>query len=278
MPDAATIPNDLLLAEELRKAMGTGGPQKNWLVDIAGNLGMSKMAPTLTNVPNTLSVSAHGGKRSGFSPDTTATNSLARIVYNRVKDGSELSMEDIASAMGSATNDVKRVIIDACYAAGYNYEHVKKLFPNLEEIIAPSTSASTSAQYLRDLTRPTPEEPGGGHSLTNLSPMFRVTPQSTNVVSQVSDWLPSAQQKKVMVPITGEESFMQHVNQVRPRPNVWSPTNYSSRAYLPASEINKQLEAIKQWQMDQYKGKHLSNEEFDAVLREVNRRIDEVFK
>jgi hypothetical protein len=278
MQEEPDIPNEVKLADALRRTLGTGGQNKNYLIDIAGDLGISKYAPTVTNAPSTLEVSAHGGQLSGFAPDPSATNELAKIITERRNKGGQLSLEDIASTMGSATNEVQRAVIDACYAAGYNFNHVKSLFPNLKELVAPSTSSPTSALTTRDLTRPTPEQPGGGHSTPGISPFFAVTPSSTNVISKASDWLPTSMAKKVIAPLTEHELSLQQSYASHPADNLWGPTNYSSKAYLPASVIMKQMDDVLAWQKEQYRGKHLTDKEFDDILKESNRRISEIIK
>lgn len=234
------MPEEDLLNEELRKSL-TPNPRSNYMVDIAGRLGAGVYAPGLTNLSNTLTVSSHGGNLSGFSPDESATNSLAKVIKQRKEQGGQLSLEDIASNMGTATNDVKRAIIDACYAAGYNFDTVKKLFPNLEQLVAPSTSLPTSAYYLRDLTSPQPT--AFQHTSTNLSPLYSLTPTSTNVIRQSSDWLNPEESKLMAQPLTEKEK--EHIVRFGVAPEPWNPTDYNPTPHRPANQIMKELDDLK---------------------------------
>ncbi len=265
------MPDDI---DSLSSGMVKYTPLKSYTFDIAGDLGSLKRAPTLTNLSNTLTISAHGGPLSGFGVDKSATNQLADTVRTRLNQGQQLSVEDIAKTLGPATNDVKRAIIDACYAAGYNFQHLKTLFPNLEQLVAPSTSDPTSAYYLRYLTRPTPQP--SSYTQSGISPMFSVTPTSTNMIRQTSDWLSPSDAKRVQVPLSKDE---QRLDSIMPnKPQAWGLTNYSSKPALPSDVIHQRLQAVRDWQQQQYSGKHLSDAEFDAIEKEARKRISEAFE
>lgn len=237
------------------------------MVDIAGDLGTSIRAPGLTNIGNLLTVSAHGGQQSGFSPDTTATNQLSKVVKEKIKSGGQLTLEDIASSMGSATNEIKRAVISACYAAGYNYNTIKRLFPNLEQIVVPSTDKATSAVYDEYLLKKEPT--AFQYSGRNLSPYFSITPSSTNVVRKASDWLTPKEAKGVEIPLTSKEKDL--VKRMGTDSTNASQV-YSGKAYRPATAYMRDLDAISQWHKEQLK-KATNAAQIDAALEETRRRI-----
>lgn len=267
------MPNDLLSAE-LQAAMAKGEGRKNYMFDIAGDLGVLARAPSLTNLPNTLIVSAHGQPLSGFSPDKTATNDLANVIREKIKTGDQLSLEDIASRMGSATNEVKRAIINACYSAGYNFRTVKRLFPNLEELVSPTTEQPTSAAYLRNLTRPVPD-PTTYHT-KEISPFFKITPTQTNVIRKVVDLVPNPLAQKIETPLSDEEKRLDSLLSDRTN-SVWTPQMYSSKAHLPSKEYRKRTQNIIEWQRAAFK-KAKTREEFDRIDAQAQKMIDQLFE
>lgn len=243
------------------------------MVDIAGNLGAKVVAPKLTNLDNTVTVSAHGGQLSGFSPDESATNSLAKAVKEKIDSGGQLSLEDIAQHIGPATNSIKRAIIDACFAAGYNFNSVKKLFPNLEQLVAPSTANPVSAVYLPYLLQ---KETGfNQHSISNISPFFSVTPTKTNVVRQASDWLPAETVKKVAMPLSMQQAEWK--KKFGEGTNVWNESQYSGKSARPAEQIKKELDSLQNLYRQKLSAA-TNNAQIDMISAEWKKAISSVFE
>lgn len=260
------------LKDELQKVFNAGSGRTNYTMDIAGDLGTSVRAPTLTNLPNTLVVSAHGGRNSGFSPDKSATNELAKIVRQKIDKGGELTLEDIASSMGSATNDIKRAIISACFAAGYNYDRVKSLFPKLEQLVAPSTELPSSAVYDRYLTRKVSPPMSYTESLRGkMSPLFNITPTQTNSITKTSDYLPPGQRKMVEVPLSVLEA--ERDKSLPKLPQSFKP--YSGKPGIPSSIFKRDLQSALDWQRDAL-SRATNNAEIDLIAAEAKRRIQAV--
>ncbi len=257
------------LAEEIQKALLAGKKNKNVVIDFAGDLGITKRSPTITNLPNTLAISSHGKPLGGFMPDDSATNSLANAIRSRVAQGEPLSLTDIASRMGSATNDVKTAIISACYAAGYNFKEVKRLFPNLEKLVAPSTDKPISAVYDRYLTRETP--PSYANQSKNISPFYSITPTSTNVVVSAPDWLSKKDVEKVKMPLTEEEKTSDRI--IQPKSPIYMPQDYVPTARHTSQELNQRFSEIQQWQKEEMAK---PNPDYDSIAKEAQRRIAEV--
>lgn len=248
---------------------------RSFMADIAGDLGASRLAPTLTNLSNALIVSAHGKAGEGFYPDKSATNKLAKTIQQRIDSGGNpLTMEEISKSMGSATNDVKRVIIDACFAAGYNFNTVKKLFPNLEQLVAPSTDKPTSAGYIPYLTRE--KQSFAPYQTPELAPFFNITPRSTNLVTQASDW---TKQPGIAVPIPPKEAArIKEFGNIPP-----AVTNYSGKATVPAGAFLDRLNAARAWQLEQYKkaeseGRQLTDKDYEDILEQARKMIREASK
>lgn len=265
------MPEDLL-SMELQKAL-TPNPRNNYTVDILGDLGPTIKAPGLTNLLNTITIAAHGGPSSGFSADKSATNSLANTVRKRAKEGQQLSLEDIASNMGTATNEVKKAIILACYAAGYNYDTVKRLFPNLEQLVAPKTDAPTSAMYTPYLVNK--ESEWNPYSLKEISPLFSITPSSTNTIRQASDWLDPQTAQSISQPLSSERLGLK--KEFGEQPSVWSPEDYVSTSARPSSQVQKEIDDLKA-RMTKRMGAATNSTEIDLISKEWQDELKRVFK
>ena len=178
---------------------------------------VAAMNKSFSDAPNTLTASGHGlpslisQKGSGLMPDSSVATTLSDLVRSRQavlnknftdlinkSDTTEggISMEEIARGIGSQTNDVKRIVLTSCYAAGYDFATIKKYFPNLEELI---TSSSLLPIIASPRTPMFSRKPGddGHRSITGektglnkvVSPFYRITETSTNEIKQASDWI-----------------------------------------------------------------------------------------
>lgn len=208
------------------------------LLDIQGKL--ATIPSSLTNLENTLMIAAHGSPYGGFTPDPTSTNKLANLIRSRFEDKGEegtLTLKEIADVVGPVTNDVKRVIIDACFAAGYTFQDVKKLFPNLNQLVSPSVSIPTSASNTEDLVQN--QRKSVQNVSPKISPFFSITETDTNRIERAKDWLKSPELQKVQVPLSSLE--VDRRKELGLRPNPWRGPNaiqYSgSNAGLELNEL-----------------------------------------
>jgi len=176
----------------------------------------------LTNLPNTLVIQGHGSEwAQGLTGGDNDTNELAKAVMARRnlaldKPESEprqlgdprtlgaLRLGEIAKSLAGATNDVKRVVLMACYRAGYSPAEIKAHFPNVEQIIASNPDSSTSPGYLEGMFNREPNpwdlaNPNPYQYTTNATPKMRAEDWQfrnyqggkTNPIYRTSDWLPN---------------------------------------------------------------------------------------
>lgn len=184
----------------------------NYTLDFSPDTEVLKTAPQITNVPNSVVIIGHGMPNSkGFYTGDQPRGKTGSALVNKYladheywiangmigpepKPDISIPIEDIAKGLGGATNAVKKAFIISCYNAGYTYSDIKKVFPNVDKIIATRTDMPTSGYYASDLFRPKDDKKiphwvkTDDNSNSMLAPLFNMTPTSTNEINYITDW------------------------------------------------------------------------------------------
>jgi len=154
----------------------------------SGDYGRKDEWDYLKTVPNSLIATGHG------SPEGLTNAAERRIYPDRASFEKyqqpiprDTNLEELAARMGPMTNEIKRVFIEACFASGYTFPEVKRIFPNLEQLISPSPTQSVTEWPIHTLMVPEPIRHLPKRNL-GKSLYYNITPTGTNVIRQMSDW------------------------------------------------------------------------------------------